>query len=143
MVSSTSDVDISKFPVNLAGVSIELLRKLCELIRQKDPSAAMTTKDVCVEFIKPWTQGDGVGYTFFDLMQRQHQSEAHDALGMTFEMCFGRSSKPKATVFISHAWKYRFVDLVSAIEAFIERHQPGDGNPNFKTLTLSLPLTLN
>ena len=114
--------------VNLAGVSYRLLEKIRDLAVAQDPD--MLTTGVCEAFIKPWTDPTSANesaLSFHEFMHAKHSSPMSNRfgpLGMNFAECFGSSHK--ATVFISHAWKYRFVDLVSAISAFV-RDQKAKG----------------
>ncbi|KDO28144.1 hypothetical protein SPRG_06191 [Saprolegnia parasitica CBS 223.65] len=67
-----------------------------ELMAQGRLSPSMTTSDVCESVVKPATFG----------------------LNMSFAETMAAPAIAPATHFVSHAWKYAFVDLVAAIEIF-------------------------
>lgn len=110
--------------VDIRGVSLKLLQKISSLAAAKG-NTAMTTRDICMEYIIPWTKSDMS--SFVEMMEERHMTQPHEELGMTYKECFGNSNK--ASVFISHAWRYHFEDVVSAITLFVETEAAaGRGN---------------
>ncbi|EQC40860.1 hypothetical protein SDRG_01926 [Saprolegnia diclina VS20] len=67
-----------------------------ELVAQGHLSPSMTTSDVCESVVKPATLGRN----------------------LSFAETLAAPAVAPATHFVSHAWKYAFVDLVAAIEIF-------------------------
>lgn len=69
----------------------------------------MSTEDVCNAIIKPATLDGRCSYA--ELLQQDGDS-AQRYLG-------------QATVFVSHAWKYKFLDLVDTVEDYEQEEDPG------------------
>lgn len=67
--------------------------------------AGKTTTEVCEEIIKPLTLAHGCSYC--DLLDAM----SHDAVG-------------EAEVFISHAWKFQFLDVVEALQIHFQDQNP-------------------
>ena len=84
------------------GISIEFVRKFIADHHQhiKD-FAAFTTTDVCEKIVKPETLAEQCAY--IDLFSDQRDGN-------------GKPFIAKATVFVSHAWKYKFSDPVDVME---------------------------
>ncbi|XRB09866.1 kinesin light chain 3 [Pycnococcus provasolii] len=61
----------------------------------------MTTNDVCFGIVKPATEQVKIPYA--EMLSNTKADEAQDA-----------------TVFVSHAWKYTFVDVVDALNSLSE-----------------------
>jgi len=70
----------------------------------KEDLEGLTTSEVCDLFVKPQTECCRSSYC--EMLESQH----HPAVGI-------------ATVFISHAWEYIFLDVICALEYFF-REQP-------------------
>merc|ERR1712087_204460 len=62
------------------------------------PFELMTTNDVCFGIVKPATEQVKISYA--EMLSNTKADEAQDA-----------------TVFVSHAWKYTFVDVVDALNS--------------------------
>ena len=82
------------FPKN--GVKLSFVEAFFTLCGGRSALEAMTTTDVCQNFIKPYTNDTQTSYCELLLLQQ------HEAVGI-------------ATVFISHAWKYQFLDVIDAL----------------------------
>jgi hypothetical protein len=108
--SSASDV----FPK--LGVNVEyLIAWHRDLVKNDQISLEATTTDVCEKIVKPLTFGTNLAYA--NLIQQQNSLDTVHAFGT-------------ATHFVSHAWKYKFCDLVAALEMSFnsmskEERQPG------------------
>lgn len=89
------DTDISQFP--RLGVKLSYWKAFLDACGA-DALQGLTSTDVCEQFIKPATEATRCSYC--ELLQT-HRS---DAVGV-------------ATVFISHAWKYAFLDVLDALRS--------------------------
>ncbi|KAJ1621694.1 hypothetical protein T492DRAFT_886527 [Pavlovales sp. CCMP2436] len=112
--------------ISMSGVSLQLLRLLrarAEELRssggpprahrtwENPPSRrmageALTTEDVSLEIIKPATAPMGCSYAHLLAGAHAHLAPMGD-----------RRDVGRANVFVSHAWAYKFADLVGAIES--------------------------
>ena len=97
------------------GVKIALLQRLRDIAGTDVDGASQTTTQVCNEFIKPWTKESNC--SLVDLFEASYHDAPHPKLGLTFDEAY---SKHTATCFISHAWSYKFSNLVACIEAYID-----------------------
>jgi hypothetical protein len=81
------------------------------MLQQRFPDSAhsMTTEDVCNTLIKPATLDRRCSYA--ELLLRD-EANPQRYLG-------------PATVFVSHAWKYKFLDLVATMEDYEMDEDPG------------------
>ena len=116
------------------GIGLPLLRLLlaeAERLRQKEgplrtdrsweapnfsrrkKGEPLTTDDFAREFVKLRTKKARRSYA--ELLRRPEAAAAARLLGSA-------SDVGPADVFVSHAWKYLFADLVAAIEAFAAEH---------------------
>jgi tetratricopeptide (TPR) repeat protein len=90
------ELDSSYFPP--LGIQVSFLQEfIIACPGGRDGIAELTTNEVTERLVKPFTEPYKL--SFCDLL---HQS-GHPGIG-------------KATVFISHAWKYKFVDLADALQ---------------------------
>ena len=112
---------------SFGGVTYNMLEKLSILVEDEE----WTTNDVCMNLIKPWTiENIEEGLPFEIYMHRFYFQSPHPKLGLNYKECFRLSklseemSKP-ATIFISHAWSYKWKDLMDAIKTF-EQQQSND-----------------
>lgn len=87
--------DASVFPKH--GIKASYLKEFIEEIGGREKLIGKTTTDVCTEFLKPLTE--------------KSQSSLCDLLRHMKHEAFGK----KAEVFISHAWRYDFLDVVDAL----------------------------
>lgn len=115
-MSSFASSSLPPFPQG--GVSLSILVALRDLVdKHHDPK--WTTTDVCDNLIKPWTES--TRSSFAEFMKVSHSVDPHPGLGLTHNQAF----HPVAHVFISHAWKYIFADVVDSIQLFFESNDQG------------------
>jgi hypothetical protein len=95
-------------PFPKSGVSLQLLQRLREIAREKE----WTTTDLSDKLVKPMTESRQC--SFEELMKQEHMDDPHGVFGLTYDECF----PGPATVFVPHAWRYQFDELVTAIETF-------------------------
>ena len=95
-------------PFPKRGVSLALLLKMKAMAVEKE----WTTNDLSENFIKPETKP--MQCSFEEFMRVKHTDTAHPILGLKYSECF----MEEATVFVSHAWKYKFGELITAVETF-------------------------
>lgn len=99
--ASTTGQSIDSIQDNLPfpklGVKLSFIGNFYDICGGKTNLDGLTTTDVCNNFIKPLT--DKHQSSFCEMLDQQK----HPAVGI-------------ATVFISHAWKYLFADVISALE---------------------------
>jgi len=93
--------DDDEVEVCTKGVSIPFLVSFAKTI---DPK--WTTTDVCVEHVLPKTKGEEKAY--FELDPDEEDENGNKVIG-------------DATYFCSHAWRYKFVDVVDALQMFCHR----------------------
>ena len=79
------------------GVKISHVDDFFEVCGGRDKLEGLTTKEVCEQFIKPMTEHHECSYC--DLLRLSN----NPGVGV-------------ATVFVSHAWKYQFLNVVSALQ---------------------------
>lgn len=103
-------------PFPFYGVSMKLLRTLYQYIKSIDPDDQMTTTDVSEQVIKPWTAAHRC--SLVELFLSNHSNSPHPIL----QLNASESVSPTPTVFVSHAWKYKFSELISAISSFDRTH---------------------
>eukprot|EP00164_Ancoracysta_twista_P004899 GFYU01006663.1.p1 GENE.GFYU01006663.1~~GFYU01006663.1.p1 ORF type:complete len:830 (-),score=135.37 GFYU01006663.1:299-2788(-) len=112
-------------PVSREGIRVSHLRKLIERCGGPRAFLGKSTMDVCEQFVKSVTSDDKVSYVQY-LKNSKRKSDAFD-VGM-------------ATVFVSHTWKSKFLDVVEALEDHF-RNMPfaltvgADGNLKSKSDT--------
>ena len=114
----TNDDDVKKLTTKLImmrlppfpkrGVSLALLQKMKAMAVEKD----WTTTDLSENFIKPETKP--MQCSFEEFMRVKHSDTPHPVVGLKYSECF----MDEATVFVSHAWKYKFGELITAVETF-------------------------
>jgi hypothetical protein len=83
---------------NELGVTFKLVEEFIEQIGGREALAGMTTTDVSDLFMKKLTITSGVSYS--EMKQGEKCKEVR-----------------KANVFVSHAWRYRFLDVIDALKA--------------------------
>ena len=92
------------------GVSLALLERLAQHpLVQANPD--FTTADVCFKIVKPLTVGAQAS-----LADVLHQLDARDEQG--------RPYTGEATLFLSHAWRYKFTTLLAALRRFVGERKP-------------------
>jgi len=82
------------------GVSIPFLAEIAQKVNPE-----WTTADVCTNFVKPETKEKKLAY--YELYPDETDEKGNKVIG-------------KANYFCSHAWKYKFVNVVNALEIFCE-----------------------
>eukprot|EP00049_Salpingoeca_infusionum_P019368 m.361582 g.361582 ORF g.361582 m.361582 type:complete len:760 (+) comp19698_c0_seq1:87-2366(+) len=95
------------------GVSAAFLRQFVDSLG--DDCGESTTKDICDRIVVARTSKRGLSY----IEQCMEDESSQGGKGSVEEA--GEWFGP-ATVFISHAWKYRFADVVSAMLEYGEAH---------------------
>lgn len=79
------------------GVRLSYIYEFFDACGGKDALKGLSTTDVCENFIKPWTASHKCALN--DLLRETNHPSYH----------------PNATVFISHAWKYTFLDVADCL----------------------------
>lgn len=97
---------MSDFPV--LGISFHGIENFIQEVGGLDAVINLTTTDVCEKYIKPLTKASNKSYCEFSVIDRK------DAVHFQ-----------PANVFISHAWKYNFLDVVDAMRK-IKDQSEGD-----------------
>ena len=100
MGNSASMLIIPQFDKNVMpkdGVVLSFIHQFIEQCGGRDKLTNMNTTDVCNHFVKPWTE--------------PYKSSFNDVLRATQHPAY----RDKAEVFISHAWSYKFLDLVDIL----------------------------
>jgi len=92
----SGDDEVTMCPL---GVSVSYLTNFAETV-----SSEMTTTEVCVNIVLPHTKNLQCAYHELDLDQKR-DSDGNPVLG-------------KANYFCSHAWRYKFKNVVNALEMF-------------------------
>ncbi len=120
---------------SFGGVRYQMLEKLSKLVNPE-----WTTTDVCTNLIKPWTiENCEEGLSFEIYMNRFYFQSPHPQLGLSYKECFslskvsGEMSEP-ATIFISHAWSYKWKELMNAIKTFEEQESVRNNNDGIERL---------
>eukprot|EP01041_Mallomonas_annulata_P000523 gene523-999_t len=108
--SRGDDPPLPPFPMR--GVTLKLLQGLRDHVVNDLRCPRWTTTDVCEHLIKPWTHDSQC--SFADFIQNEFSNEIFVPIGLNYKQCFGE----RASIFVSHAWKYEFVELVSSVETF-------------------------
>eukprot|EP01041_Mallomonas_annulata_P009439 gene9439-19610_t len=112
-----TDGDGSEFifpPVDERGVTLCFFQKIRTIIMEKSDglAAKWTTTLVSTELIKPMCQELSKSCSLLKLLD-DFKDKEHPLLGF-----YDDNITVKATIFISHAWSYNFVELVDALESF-------------------------
>ncbi|EGD83401.1 mbre TPR repeat protein [Salpingoeca rosetta] len=99
------------------GVSVEAIKAFLADLKSEFPDTYtdMTTEDACKQLVVPRTQQDNCAYV--DLLRKQ---SSHEHVG-------------KATVFVSHAWRYKIAEVLNVLLEFAEeqRVRKEDSQPVF------------
>jgi tetratricopeptide (TPR) repeat protein len=116
------------------SVTLLLLQRLRDFILSQLQSSSSTstaviedktwtTTKVCDELVKPWTSS--VQNSFQYLMKEKHSITPHPHLNVIYSESYANC---KPHYFISHAWKYQFVEVVESLEHYFEKHFPDKSN---------------
>jgi tetratricopeptide (TPR) repeat protein len=104
------------------GISLLLLQRIRDYCLSLNNE--WTTDDVCKNLILSWTKDEKCSFITF--LERHHQVTPHPLLNVTYpQVCH-----PTAHIFISHAWKYKFVDVVAALETYFETNSDNHTSDN-------------
>ncbi|EGD77678.1 hypothetical protein PTSG_08770 [Salpingoeca rosetta] len=97
--------------INTDGVSAGAIRSFLQGLETAFPEKHkdMTTQEACVEFVVPQTEEKQCAY--IDVMRDQNASD---------------DVRP-ATVFVSHAWRYKIVDVLTTLLEFAEEEESKHG----------------
>ncbi len=82
---------------NFHGIRLSFLQEFIEQCGGKEKISHLSTNDICREIVKPATID--MQWSYCDLLQFMY----HPGFG------------ERANVFISHAWQYKFIDVVDAL----------------------------
>ena len=133
--AAASDNGMPTFPDR--GVTVEVM----EAILRDDRITALSTTDlVCHTILKPATVPPGWEElidtqpmpwgTLYKASYRQHGTGLIQHTPPAGTLCLadklaavGHSGIGKANVFFSHAWKFRFADVVAAMRTFVEQQR--------------------
>jgi hypothetical protein len=107
--AAVDDVPVRPFPTD--GVRLSHFHQFIADCGGRDALAHLTTTQVCERFVKPATARLEASYC--DMLAQRQQEEPPGVVG-------------KATVFISHAWKCVFLDVVDALLAHFNNNDDGD-----------------
>jgi len=91
-------------------VTIEFLRAIANHVSTIDPE--ITTEGLCEKIVKPWTEKDYSSLT--EVMAVRYTVNPHPVIKLNAVQSMGLS----ANIFVSHAWKNKFLDLVEILEVF-------------------------
>ena len=92
------------------GMTLQAIRRIRDIVLQINKD--WSTSDVANNLIIPWTQVEKSSLSHY--LRKHHMEIPHPVLGLTYH----EAVREQANVFVSHAWKYIFVELVDAIELF-------------------------
>ncbi|EGD82128.1 tetratricopeptide TPR_2 repeat protein [Salpingoeca rosetta] len=102
------------------GVSVEAIKTFLADLESEFPDTytEMTTEDACKQLVVPRTRQDNCAYV--DLLRKQLKQSPHEHVG-------------KASVFVSHAWRYKIADVLNVLLEFAEeqRARKEDSQPVF------------
>ncbi|ORY50598.1 TPR-like protein [Rhizoclosmatium globosum] len=93
---------------SIKGVSIKYFCSLVDLWGGRSTLEGMTTQDVCTKFVKTQTEASKLSWCADLYLSNDPnlESQVHDA-----------------NYFISHAWKYKFLDVVDALAQFVDSNK--------------------
>ncbi|EGD79474.1 tetratricopeptide TPR_2 repeat protein [Salpingoeca rosetta] len=99
------------------GVSVGAIKAFLADLKKEFPDTytEMTTEDACKQLVVPRTQQDNCAY-----VEQLRKQSPHEHVG-------------KATVFVSHAWRYKIADVLNVLLEFAEeqRVRKEDSKPVF------------
>lgn len=84
-------------PFNLEGIPLTAILEFIEQCGGRDQLINLTTSDVCEKYLKPLTKLSNQSYCSY-LKDQLHDSRVK-----------------QANIFVSHAWRYKFLDVVDAL----------------------------
>ncbi|EGD80259.1 mbre TPR repeat protein [Salpingoeca rosetta] len=97
------------------GVSVAAVRRFLDDLKREFPDTytEMTTEDACKQLVVPRTRQDNCAYV--EHLRKQSPEHVN-----------------KATVFVSHAWRYKIADVLNVLLEFAEEQaRKGDAQPVF------------
>ncbi|KAF0697218.1 Aste57867_12074 [Aphanomyces stellatus] len=89
------------------GLTLGFFKHFVDLHGGRDAFQGLTTKDVCVRYVKPFTEASQLS-----LVEHIHQRGPDEP----------KYAKP-ATWFVSHAWRYQFLDVIDALDNFFDENE--------------------
>ncbi|KAI9356486.1 hypothetical protein DFJ73DRAFT_822755 [Zopfochytrium polystomum] len=95
--------------ISTLGIRLSFVNRLVVALGGVKALGDMTTTDMCMEFVKPMTE-----------------AKRASLCDVILEKGYDKVVRP-ARFFISHAWMYRFADVVEALDVFFDRE--GESNP--------------
>ena len=100
MLASSTVAIVNSLPFPKEGVRLSYFNDIIDSFGGRTALAGLTTTDVCNNFVKPACEALKASYCdYLSQTQIKHSCPVG-----------------KATVFISHAWKYVFLDVVEALQ---------------------------
>ncbi|KAJ3113986.1 Kinesin light chain 3 [Phlyctochytrium bullatum] len=104
--AATSDVKVDDDDINLDGISLAYLHHFVDACGGRAVLDGLTTTDMCNKFIMPATE--------------HAQTSACKVLSS-----FGRTDAvSRASWFVSHVWKYPFLEVLDALDSFFSDQDP-------------------
>jgi hypothetical protein len=89
-------------PFPTLGITLTGILEFVEQCGGRERLEGLTTTQVCHNIMKPMTEASGLAYCDHLKMQATSSEIPCEVIG-------------KANVFISHAWQYRFLDVVDTL----------------------------
>ena len=109
------------------GVTLALIRSIRDISRNHARKTSLgnspsqyTTEDVNSFVLKPMTKS--LQTSVVNMLKIGYRDIKHPELGL----CYSEAVTDRATVFVSHAWRYTFDEVVEALEIFYEEHSNED-----------------
>ncbi|KAJ3106231.1 Kinesin light chain 3 [Phlyctochytrium bullatum] len=106
LANDPKSVEVDDDAINLDGISLAYLHHFVDACGGRAALKDLTTADICTQFILPATEAA--------------QTSACNVL-----TSFGRADAvSKASWFVSHVWKYPFLDVLDALDTFFTGQAP-------------------
>jgi hypothetical protein len=83
-----------------------------------------TTKQVCDNFIMKISKRSGEGMSHIQYLKRYYPDSPCPVFGLSARNCV----RDWADIFLSHAWQYRFLDVLAALALFLEKNNLSKDN---------------
>jgi hypothetical protein len=114
VVNKPSVVTTATLPFPKVGLTLVQIKHFIDSIGGIDSLNGMSTDDVCRMYVKPITSPLNMSYC--EYLMSEHNPTPTEV--------------KTATVFVSHAWRFMFVDVVNALN-FHFRHEPDKTSINW------------
>eukprot|EP01041_Mallomonas_annulata_P004501 gene4501-8953_t len=101
--SQVLDTTTNQIPFPKIGVRISVFREFITDCGGESELMNLSTTEVCERFLKPLTYADGASYCEY---YRRYGADSQNV--------------SDASVFISHAWKYNFMEVVTTLESHFQ-----------------------